>query len=110
MPVAIVALLVMGRDRGAWMAVPALRPQIQLYYDTIALPALTPLAAALIAIPSPWCVVGACVVLAIQQRRKVMTTSERAPATFDASGSGEAIPAGLGRSPMPLRGGWRARD
>lgn len=76
MPVAIVALLVMGRDRAAWMAVPALWPSTQLYYNTIALPALTPLAAALLAVPSPWCTVGACVVLAVQTKHEARVASK----------------------------------
>ena len=67
-PIAIVALILMGRARAAWMAVPALWPSTQWYYNAIALPALSPLAAALMAVPSSWCVVGACVVLAIQAR------------------------------------------
>ena len=85
MPIAIVSLLVMGRERGAWMAVPALWPSTQLYYNTIALPALTPLAAALIAVPSPWCVVGACVLLAIQHRREVSAPEESKPEARDAA-------------------------
>ncbi len=55
-PVAVAALVLMGRDRAAWMAVPALWPLTQLYYNTISLPAVTPLAGALIAVPSPWVV------------------------------------------------------
>ncbi|MEO5965231.1 MAG: hypothetical protein ABIR11_07175 [Candidatus Limnocylindrales bacterium] len=63
-PVVVVSLVVMGRQRAAWMTVPALWPSTQFYYGTLALPALTLPAAAIMAIPSPWAVVGACVVLA----------------------------------------------
>jgi hypothetical protein len=67
-PVAVIALVLMGRDRAAWLTVPALWPSTQWYYNSIALPGLTPVAAALMAIPSSWCVVGACVVLALETR------------------------------------------
>jgi hypothetical protein len=67
-PVAVVALVLMGRARAAWLAVPALWPSTQWYYNSIALPGLTPVAAALMAVPSSWCVVAACVLLAIETR------------------------------------------
>lgn len=68
-PVVVIALALMGRDRAAWMAVPALWPSTSWYYNTIALPGLTPVAAALMAIPSSYTVVAACVVLAVDSRR-----------------------------------------
>jgi hypothetical protein len=70
-PLAVLALIVMGRARAAWMTVPAIWPSTQWYYNTLAIPALTPIPAALMAVPSSWCVVGACVVLAIERRRSI---------------------------------------
>ena len=67
-PVAIVALLFAGRERAAWLAVPAVWPATQWYYSTLAVPALTPVAAALIALPIPGAAVAAVVVVAIQRR------------------------------------------
>ncbi len=67
-PVAIVALLFAGRERAAWLAVPALWPTTQWYYATLAVPALTPLAAAVIAIPVPGAAVVAAVIVAITRR------------------------------------------
>ena len=64
-PVEIVALLFAGRERAAWLAVPALWPTTQWYYSTLAVPALTPLAAAVIAIPVPGAAVVAAVLVAI---------------------------------------------
>jgi hypothetical protein len=42
---AIAALFVLGRERAAWWLVPALWPSTQYYYGSLALPALTPIAA-----------------------------------------------------------------
>ena len=122
MPIAIVSLLMMGRERGAWLAVPALWPSTQLYYNTIALPALTPLAAALIAVPSPWCVVAACVVLAIQSRRAVKAEARQGQPSPSrpAETAGDVAPLqppstprrpAAWRTRIPARGlRWRARD
>ena len=122
MPIAIVSLLVMGRERGAWMAVPALWPSTQLYYNTIALPALTPLAAALIAVPSPWCVVGACVVFAIQSSARSGPSARAGTrhASRPAETAGDWHRSGHHGTPGDQRHGehesrarglrWRARD
>lgn len=67
-PVAVLSLILMGRKRAAWLAVPALWPSTQFYYGTLAMPGLTPLAAAVMVIPSQWSVLAACVVLAVQVR------------------------------------------
>jgi hypothetical protein len=50
-PFAIVALVALGRDRVAWLAVPTLWPRTQLHYAMIALPAMTPLIALAAAMP-----------------------------------------------------------
>ena len=67
-PVALIALLFVGRERAAWLAVPALWPTTQWYYSTLAVPALTPLAAAVIAFPAPGAAVLAAVIVAVQRR------------------------------------------
>ena len=67
-PVAVAALLFAGRERAAWLAVPALWPTTQWYYSTLAVPALTPLAAAVIAIPVPGAAVVAAVIVAVTRR------------------------------------------
>ncbi|MGO9179226.1 MAG: hypothetical protein ACLQBX_02490 [Candidatus Limnocylindrales bacterium] len=50
-PVALVALVAVGRRRAAWWATPALWPETQFHYSLLALPAITPLSAAVLAIP-----------------------------------------------------------
>jgi hypothetical protein len=50
-PFAIVALVSLGRERAAWLAVPTLWPHTQLHYALIALPAMTPLIALAAAMP-----------------------------------------------------------
>ena len=57
-----------GRERAAWLSVPALWPATQWYYSTLAVPALTPIAAAVIAIPLPGAAVVAAAIVAIQRR------------------------------------------
>jgi hypothetical protein len=67
-PVAVVALVLCGRERAGWLAVPALWPATQWYYSTLAIPALTPIAAAIIAVPIPGIVVLAVIAVAIERR------------------------------------------
>lgn len=50
-PFGLLALLVVGREKAAWMAVPALWPSLQPYYTTLAMPTRSALAAAVIALP-----------------------------------------------------------
>jgi hypothetical protein len=67
-PVAVVALLFVGRERAAWLAVPALWPTTQWYYSTLAVPAATPLAGAILAVPLPGAAVVATIAVAIHRR------------------------------------------
>lgn len=69
-PVAVVALVMAGREKAAWLAVPALWPSTQWYYSTLAVPALgaAPIAAALMAINVPGITVLATIVIAWQAR------------------------------------------
>lgn len=52
-PLVLVALVVVGRQRSAWLIVPAIWPSQQFYYGTFAMPARSKIAAALIALPVP---------------------------------------------------------
>lgn len=52
-PLALFAVLVVGRERGAWLAVPAIWPSQQYYYGTLAMGAKSRLAAAVVALPVP---------------------------------------------------------
>ena len=73
-PIAIIALVLCGRERAGWLAVPVLWPATQWYYSTLALPALTPIAAALISVPIPGFAVLAAVAVAVERRN---TSRER---------------------------------
>jgi hypothetical protein len=52
-PLALVAFLIVGREKSAWMAVPALWPSPQPYYSTLAMPTRSAAALAVIVIPLP---------------------------------------------------------
>jgi hypothetical protein len=53
-PIAIVALILMGRKRAAWWIVPVLWPSTQWYYASLAMPGATLLSAVVLAVPLPW--------------------------------------------------------
>jgi len=89
-PVGLFALVVMGRRRAAWLSVPALWPWSQWYYSVLAVPGLTPLAAAVFAVPIQGAPVVGCLLVALQARL--------------AGESWMAVePAALGRRPEPDR-------
>ena len=67
-PIALIALALAGRERAGWLAVPALWPATQWYYSTLAMPALTPVAAAIIAVPVPGAAVVAAIAVAYSRR------------------------------------------
>ena len=69
-PIAVVALILCGREKAAWLAVPVLWPSTQWYYSTLAVPALrtAPLAAAMMAVNVPGITVLAAVIVAWQAR------------------------------------------
>ncbi len=50
-PAILLALWIVGRERAAWLAVPALWPSQQFYYGTLVMPARSKIAAALVALP-----------------------------------------------------------
>lgn len=58
-PLIIVALVVIGRRRAAWLVVPALWPATQVHYSVLALPATNRLVTAILALPVPGAPVAA---------------------------------------------------
>ncbi len=71
-PIAIGALILMGRRRAAWLIVPVLWPSTQWYYASLAMPGATLLSAVVLAIPLPWATTVAASLVAAQvivQRR-----------------------------------------
>ncbi len=52
-PLILAALVIIGRERAAWLVVPAVWPSQQFYYGTIAMPSRSQIATALIALPVP---------------------------------------------------------
>ena len=52
-PVILLALAVVGRNRAAWLVIPAIWPSQQFYYGTVAMPTKSKIATALIALPVP---------------------------------------------------------
>ena len=86
-PFAAIALVAMGRERASWWAIPALWPSTQWYYSLMAMPALTPLTAAILAAPVQGGPAVAAIVAAIEiwwrarrvaEARRVKPVAERA--------------------------------
>lgn len=69
-PFAIVALIALGRERSAWLAVPTLWPRTQLHYAVIALPAMTPLIAVAAAMPISGAMQAGVIVAAVALHRR----------------------------------------
>lgn len=69
-PFAILGLVLLGRQRAAWLIVPALWPSTQLYYAVIALPVISaaPFVALAIAIPVPGLIVVGMLAQAFWER------------------------------------------
>lgn len=63
---ALVALVVVGRERAAWWIVPALWPSTQYYYNSLAMPIATPIAALLLCAQFPGAAAVALVVSAAE--------------------------------------------
>lgn len=64
-PLALLALLMIGRERAAWMAVPALWPSPQPYYSTLGMPTRSAAAMAVVAAPIPQSGLFALLLLAV---------------------------------------------
>ncbi len=95
-PFAAVALVVMGRQRASWWFVPALWPATQWYYSLMALPALTPLTAAILAAP----VQGGAAVAAVAAAAEVWYLRRRGALEPGASAEvGPAAPVGPADQP-----------
>lgn len=84
-PFAAIALIVMGRERASWWAIPALWPSTQWYYSLMAMPVVTPLTAAILAAPVQGGPAVAAVVAALEiwwlARRGRMLTAAPTAAT-----------------------------
>lgn len=93
-PFAAVALVAMGRQRASWWFVPALWPSTQWYYSLMALPALTPITAAILATP----VQGGPAVAAIVAAIEVWYLRRRARAADHAT---DPSPAADGAASVP---------
>ncbi len=65
-PIAVVALVLMGRRRAAWWVVPVLWPSTQWYYTSLVMPATTLLAAFVVAVPVPFATTLGAVVVAAE--------------------------------------------
>lgn len=79
---AVGAMWVVGRERSAWLAVPALWPSQQWYYATLALPARSQVVAFIIAIPisaSGTVALFALALLTLWQSRKLRDVERRKP-------------------------------
>lgn len=87
-PFAVVAMFVMGRRRASWWAIPALWPSTQWYYSLMAMPALTPLTAAILAAPVQGGPAVAAIVAAIEvwYRRRRASGAGPQPATATSEG------------------------
>jgi hypothetical protein len=90
LPVAVVAGLLLGRERLAWWSIPVFWPFTQWYYSSIALPVLTPLAAVALSIPVP----GATTAALVIALGEAWWTSRQKRGTGDAGVAGEADDAG----------------
>jgi hypothetical protein len=64
-PLVLVALWIVGRQRAAWLAVPAIWPAQQFYYGTLVLPTKSAIAAAIVAFPAAGSGTVALFVLAV---------------------------------------------
>jgi hypothetical protein len=66
LPIALVAAIIIGRERLAWWSVPVFWPYTQWYYASMVLPVATPLAAIALSMPVPGATTLAIVVAVIE--------------------------------------------
>jgi hypothetical protein len=91
-PFAIVALVVLGRDWAAWLAVPTLWPRTQLHYAVMALPAMTPLIAFAASMPISGAMqLGVIVTALTLHRRRVARLALARPAEAGAASPRPAV-------------------
>jgi hypothetical protein len=97
-PFAVVALVLMGRQRASWWFIPALWPSTQWYYSLMAMPVLTPVTAAILAAPVQGGPAVAAIVAAIEvlwrARRARQAAEARMPtASWPRNGLADSGPA-----------------
>ncbi len=100
LPVVLPALVIIGRPRAAWLAVPALWPSQQWYYATLALPLRSALVGAVIATPVSGSGALATILLAVAELYRARQ-ARRVAAREDATASsppGQVPDAGGGGS------------
>lgn len=108
--IAVVALVALGRRRAAWLIVPALWPQAQLYYASIALPVLggMPLVALAIASPAtPGLIAIGLAAHAVAERLGRRLSPEPVPTRSERDGSSRRREAA---GPAALASSARARE
>ncbi len=102
-PVVLPALVIIGRPRAAWLAVPALWPSQQWYYATLTLPVRSALVGAVVAVPLEGSGALATILLAAAElyrarRAGRVTAHARAIARradhYRASAAGRRVPSG----------------
>lgn len=77
-PLAFVAMWIVGRERSAWLAVPALWPSQQWYYATLALPTRSVVACFVVSLPFAGSGMAALLVLAVIELGKQRQDRRRA--------------------------------
>jgi hypothetical protein len=96
-PFVALALWIVGRERAAWMAVPAIWPAQQFYYGTLVMPTRSKIAAAIVAFPVAGSGAAALFAVAfltwLEQRRSRLTDASHAAATTT-PGARSAAPRG----------------
>ena len=93
-PFTVIALIGMGRQRASWWAVPALWPSTQWYYSLMAMPALTPLTAAVLAAPVQGGPAVAAIVAALEvwyRRRKQRMAPDQPDQPAAATSDGRTV-------------------
>ena len=109
-PFAAIALIAMGRQRASWWFIPALWPSTQWYYSLMAMPALTPLTAAILAAPVQGGPAVAAIVAALEiwwraRRRRRTGSGHQPPAPSSGSPpagpESQQIPVKVVREPLP---------
>ena len=92
-PVAVLAGLLLGRERLAWWSIPVFWPSTQWYYSSVVLPVLTPLAAVALTVPVPGATTVALVVALAEaywiSRRKEQERPESGRSTVDVVPAGQ---------------------
>ena len=71
---AAIGLVLIGRERAAWLAVPVLWPATQLHYSVLALPALTPFLAVFASVYEPGLLGVGVILYALWVRRELVVS------------------------------------